>query len=163
MHCVDLGESFPTSIYLQKSASIQPRTSPSKFGRKYSILFNRVLTLDERNSQVVSEALQLTKAVVEHTTMLQEQSRRLLSLLRDIPHSNDEMQDVVDGFEARRRSFQTAQDSAQEPARRKVKAASTRKTRSERTVDQESAALPTNSRRTLAQRITKSKAVQELM
>ena len=31
MHCVDLGESFPASIYLQKSASIQPRTSPSKF------------------------------------------------------------------------------------------------------------------------------------
>ena len=89
--------------------------------------------------------------------MLQEQSRRLLSLLRDIPHSNDEMQDVVDGFEARRRSFQTAQDSAQEPARRKVKAASTRKTRSERTVDEESAALPTNSARK-----TKSKAVQEL-
>ena len=28
VHCVDLGESFPTSIYLQKSASIQPRTSP---------------------------------------------------------------------------------------------------------------------------------------
>ena len=37
VHCVDLGESFPTSIYLQKSASIQPRTSPSKV---YSILFN---------------------------------------------------------------------------------------------------------------------------
>ena len=46
MHCVDLGESFPTSIYLQKSASIQPRTSPSKFGGKYSILFNRVLNQD---------------------------------------------------------------------------------------------------------------------
>ena len=29
---MDLGESFPTSIYLMKSASIQPRTSPSKFG-----------------------------------------------------------------------------------------------------------------------------------
>ena len=37
VHCVDLGESFLTSIYLQKSASIQPRTSPSKFGGK---LFN---------------------------------------------------------------------------------------------------------------------------
>ena len=43
MHCVDLGESFPTSIFLQKSASIQPRTSPSKFGGNYSILFNCVL------------------------------------------------------------------------------------------------------------------------
>ena len=41
VHCVDLGESFPTSIYLQKSASIQPRTSPSKFGgiiQYYSIV-----------------------------------------------------------------------------------------------------------------------------
>ena len=37
-HCVDLGESFPTRIYLQKSASIQPRTNPSKFGGK--IQFN---------------------------------------------------------------------------------------------------------------------------
>ena len=27
VHCVDLGESFPTSIYLQNLASIQPRTS----------------------------------------------------------------------------------------------------------------------------------------
>ena len=34
VHCVDLGESFPTSIYLQKSASIQPRTSPPKFSQK---------------------------------------------------------------------------------------------------------------------------------
>ena len=33
VHCVDLGESFPTHIYLQKSASIQPRTSPVKFAR----------------------------------------------------------------------------------------------------------------------------------
>ena len=30
VHCVDLGESFPTHIYLQNLASIQPRTSPSK-------------------------------------------------------------------------------------------------------------------------------------
>ena len=31
VHCVDLGESFPTSIFLQNLASIQPRTSPKKF------------------------------------------------------------------------------------------------------------------------------------
>ena len=43
MHCVDLGESFPTSIYLQKSASIQPRTSPSKFGGKFNSIFIRLL------------------------------------------------------------------------------------------------------------------------
>ena len=45
VHCVDLGESFPTSIYLQKSASIQPRTSPSKFGEKFSSLFTSLLNL----------------------------------------------------------------------------------------------------------------------
>ena len=33
MHCVDLGESFRTSIYLQKLASIQPRTILVKFAR----------------------------------------------------------------------------------------------------------------------------------
>ena len=55
MHCVDLGGSFPTSIYLQKSASIQPRTSPSKFGGKYSILFNRVLSGYRRRSIPVEE------------------------------------------------------------------------------------------------------------
>ena len=30
-HCVDLGESFQTHIYLQNFVSIQPRTSPVKF------------------------------------------------------------------------------------------------------------------------------------
>ena len=43
VHCVDLGESFPTRIYLQKSASIQPRTSPSKFGGKFNSIFIRLL------------------------------------------------------------------------------------------------------------------------
>ena len=31
VYCIDLGESFHTSIYLQKSTWIQPRTSPLKF------------------------------------------------------------------------------------------------------------------------------------
>ena len=31
VHCVDLGKSFPTHIYLQNLASIQPRASPLKF------------------------------------------------------------------------------------------------------------------------------------
>ena len=44
VHCVDLGESFPTRMYLQKSASIQPRTSPSKFGGKFNLLFIRLLS-----------------------------------------------------------------------------------------------------------------------
>ena len=33
VHCVDLGESFRTHIFLQNLASIQPRTSPVKFAR----------------------------------------------------------------------------------------------------------------------------------
>ena len=33
VHCVDLGESFQTHIYLQNLASIQPRTSPVTFAR----------------------------------------------------------------------------------------------------------------------------------
>ena len=33
MLCVDLGESFPTQIYLQNLASIQPTTNPVKLAR----------------------------------------------------------------------------------------------------------------------------------
>ena len=44
VHCVDLGESFQTHIYLQRSASIQPRTSPSKF---YPTLFNIIHSCPE--------------------------------------------------------------------------------------------------------------------
>ena len=36
VHCVDLGENFQTHIYLQNLVSIQPRTSPPKFGRDSS-------------------------------------------------------------------------------------------------------------------------------
>ena len=43
VHCVDLGESFPTRVYLQKSASIQPRTSLSQFGGKFNSIFIRLL------------------------------------------------------------------------------------------------------------------------
>ena len=37
MHCVDLGESFQTHIFLQNLASIQPRTSPVKFARSLAM------------------------------------------------------------------------------------------------------------------------------
>ena len=46
VNLVDLVKSFPTSIYLQKSASIQPRTSLSKFGGKFNSLFIRLLSKD---------------------------------------------------------------------------------------------------------------------
>ena len=39
MHCVDLGESFSTHIYLQNLASIQPRTSPPKFAGSQGLKF----------------------------------------------------------------------------------------------------------------------------
>ena len=35
VHLVDLAKSFPTNIYLQSLASIQPRTSPVKFAWPY--------------------------------------------------------------------------------------------------------------------------------
>ena len=40
----NLVKSFPTSTYLQKTASIQRRTSLSKFGGKFNLLFIRLLT-----------------------------------------------------------------------------------------------------------------------
>ena len=46
VNLVDLVKSFPTNIYLQKSASIQPRTSISKFGGEFNSLFIRLLSND---------------------------------------------------------------------------------------------------------------------
>ena len=43
VNLVDLVKSFPTSIYLQKSGSIQPRMRSSKFGGKFNLLFIRLL------------------------------------------------------------------------------------------------------------------------
>ena len=37
MHCVDLGESFQTHIYLQNLALIQPRTSLLKVARSLAV------------------------------------------------------------------------------------------------------------------------------
>ena len=48
VNLVDLVKSFPTSIYLQKSVSIQPRTSLSKFGGKFNSLFIRLLRCSAR-------------------------------------------------------------------------------------------------------------------
>ena len=48
INLVDLVKSFQTRIYLQKSASIQPRTSPSKFRGKLNSLFICLLIRDAR-------------------------------------------------------------------------------------------------------------------
>ena len=61
VHCVDLGESFPTSIYLMKSASIQPRTSPSKFGGKFNSLFICLLNRYARSRYGFERASQRAK------------------------------------------------------------------------------------------------------
>ena len=37
VHCVDLGESFQTHIFLQNLASTQPRTSPVKLARSLAV------------------------------------------------------------------------------------------------------------------------------
>ena len=62
VHCVDLGESFPTRIYLQKSASIQQRTSLSKFGGKFNSSFIRLL----RYNQLVTDGTPV--AALIHST-----------------------------------------------------------------------------------------------
>ena len=54
-HCVDLGESFPTSIFLMKLASIQPRTSPLKCGRKFNSIFIRLHRHEEGEGQVAAQ------------------------------------------------------------------------------------------------------------
>ena len=46
VNLVDLVKSFLTSIYLQTSASIQPRTSRSKFGWRYSNSFSQLSPRD---------------------------------------------------------------------------------------------------------------------
>ena len=59
VNLVDLVKSFPTNIYLQKSASIQPRTSLSKFGGKFNSLFIRLLKDDAATETAASDAAEL--------------------------------------------------------------------------------------------------------
>ena len=47
VHCVDLGESFQTHIFLQNLGSIQPRASPVKFARSLAMLRGLVRLDDE--------------------------------------------------------------------------------------------------------------------
>ena len=65
VHCVDLGESFPTSIYLQNRRRYSRERAPRSLGENYSILFIRVLGLRQvcgarwlfcRQTQVASTA-----------------------------------------------------------------------------------------------------------
>jgi len=65
VNLVDLVKSFPTSIYLQKSASIQPRTSLSKFGGKFNSLFIRLLRPDPGAEQPGTGAARARRQVAE--------------------------------------------------------------------------------------------------
>ena len=58
VNLIDLVKSFPTSIYLLKSASIQPRTSLSKFWGKFNSLFIRLLNCEPRVMIVSFSGLQ---------------------------------------------------------------------------------------------------------
>ena len=85
MHCVDLGESFPTSIYLQRTASIQPRTSLSKFAGKFNSIFIRLLRRITYTTDMITEdiaplaaaALKEIKDQVEIGTKLTWESERV--------------------------------------------------------------------------------------
>ena len=60
VNLVDLVKCLPASIYLQKSASIQPRRSLSKFGGKFNSLFIRLLRGDSgrgRSSVALSRGI----------------------------------------------------------------------------------------------------------
>ena len=65
-HCVDLGESFPTSIYLQNLASIQPRTSRLKLGgiRCLRIVIGIMFAIKTRERLLV--VTQLVKKTLIH-------------------------------------------------------------------------------------------------
>ena len=74
VNLVDLVKSFPTSIYLQKSASIQPRTSLSKFGGKFNPSFIRLLTLQATHAVgVLGEGLELAGAAFSFSVMVRVQ------------------------------------------------------------------------------------------
>ena len=56
VNLVDLVKSFHTSICLQKSASIQPRTSLSKFGGDSIHFFNPLLSCTPEAEEAAAEA-----------------------------------------------------------------------------------------------------------
>ena len=82
MHCVDLGESFPTSIYLQKSAAIQPRTSPSKFRVKFNSIFIRLLIHRPKRPAVVKPKQQIP-ALTRSPTSGAERMRKMVNINPD--------------------------------------------------------------------------------
>ena len=86
MHCVDLGESFRTHIYLQNLASIQPRTSPLK-SDEMRIYGHRPCAGIARSASPVE---------VDSGT-LEEQAARMPTVVRELSGLFDDV-DVVGGL-----------------------------------------------------------------
>ena len=78
VNLVDLVKSFPTIMYLQKSASIQPRTSLSEFGGKFSSLFIRLLI--RRRTEL---EIQYFRSIVSPKILQQKYARRTHRAIRD--------------------------------------------------------------------------------
>ena len=77
VNLVDLVKRFPKSIYLKKAASIQPRTSLSKFGGKFNSLFIRLLS--DAETTAAREPSEASSA----TSFAQPARRPLLSVTKD--------------------------------------------------------------------------------
>ena len=75
MYCVDLGERFHMSIYLQNLASIQPRTSRAKFARSPCPAYHHHLFFTDPSGTFMELACQ-TKVDAIHGTRLRDVESR---------------------------------------------------------------------------------------
>ena len=108
VNLVHLVKSFPTSIDLQKSASIQPRTSLSKFRGKFNSFSIRLLTPELR----AVAALAGTRRGVDGMHDLEEQKH---SFREDRKHLNQKSAAVCQRRELQHPSFdQLISDSCSE-------------------------------------------------
>ena len=90
VHLVDLVKSFPTSIYLQKSASKQPRTSLSKFGGKFNSLFMRLLSYNTRSSYTRLATTRVVSNKLRECSQLVSQEWAATSRIRHLSFLNDQ-------------------------------------------------------------------------
>ena len=99
MHCVDLGESFPTSIYLQNLASIQPRTSLVKFARSpRTIITDRPGA--ERRVQKARLVGPVAKDLVRRMSVAEKQIRGHFNAARGAKDCNFERREIAVAREA---------------------------------------------------------------
>ena len=70
VNLVDLVKSLRASIRLQKSASIKPRTSPSKFGGNFNSSFIRLLTRQDAAEQRLARQINATREAEQRVAVL---------------------------------------------------------------------------------------------